>query len=200
MDMDVDQAMDSAQVDSTSRIPNREQTELTRRKPGDAAHLVATFDRGQALDVEKQTGPVELAIQATNADGELAPWLDDLWWTDAITRWTNEAVTLRIAPTPDALLHPVLLYQLHMLRRVVPGWRIVGHAYVDDVQTEDQIKQVALSPYHEVRFIDQSRPKPASTYREPRLALQEVIGLIRVEQRRAGLNLPVLSRLPAANG
>lgn len=195
MDMEVDQARKSADVDSTIPRASRIETERTRRRLTDAAHLVATFDRGESIEFEQTSGPIELAIQATNSDGELAPWLDDIWWTEAITRWGNECVTVRIAPTPDALLHPVLLYQLHMLRRVVPAWRIVGHAYGDDVRTDDQIKQLAASAYHEVRFVDQARMRSGSDDVDPRRPLSELFGAIRVEQRGLGLALPVLSRL-----
>jgi len=198
--MDFQKAMDTAATDTSSRTLSRTETQRLRRRPGEAAHLVATFERGDAVVSQDKTGPVELALQATNVEGEIAPWLDDLWWTDALTRWGQDALTLRIAPTSGALLHSVILYQLHMLRRVVPHWRIVGHAYLDDVVTDDQVRQVALSPYHELRFIDQ--PRPGRTRRDAEKTnrpLQETLRLIRVEQQKLGVTLPVLARLASAS-
>jgi hypothetical protein len=159
---------------------------------------VATFQGGARVVEESTTGLTDLFIEPTDSKGNLAPWLGDDWWRLAIERWGDGAVTLRIAPTPGVLLHPILVYQLEMVRRVAPAWRIVGHGYADDVATDEAVARLAHSPYHEVRFADQPRPHPSCPDgREPFAPLSELFGRIRREQQRSCDRGPILVRLPA---
>jgi hypothetical protein len=175
----------------------RRATEGSRRAPSEPTRIVAAFDNG-ALGEDIERGPIVLTIEATSNDSGLAPWLDDIWWTEVIQRWADCQVTVCIAPTPGALLHPVVLHQVEMLRRVVPDWRIIGKAHVDDVASDDDATRLAGSPYHEVRFIDQVHPGAAPSDRCTwKLTLEELFGRIRSEQSRLGVTLPVLVRLPA---
>ena len=182
-------------LDDHSEI--RRATEGSRRAPSEPTRIIATYDNG-ALGADIERGPIVLTIEATNGDSGLAPWLDDIWWTEVIQRWADCHVTVCIAPTPGALLHPVVLHQVEMLRRVVPDWRIVGHAHVDDVASDDDATRLAGSPYHEVRFIDRPRPGTAPSDRCTwKLTVEGLLGRIRNEQSRLGVTLPVLVRLPA---
>ena len=175
----------------------RRATEGSRQAPSEPTRIVATFDNG-ALGENIEPGPIVLTIEATNGDSGLAPWLDDIWWTEVIQRWADCHVTVCIAPTPGALLHPVVLHQVEMLRRVVPDWRIVGHAHVDDVASDHDAIRLATAAYHEVRLLDQPRPGMASSDRCTwKLTLEELFGRVRNEQSRLGVTLPVLVRLPA---
>jgi len=176
----------------------RRAAEGSRQAPREPTRIVATFDNG-ALSEDIERGPIVLTIEATNSDSALAPWLDDIWWTEVIQRWADCHVTACIAPTPGALLHPVVLHQVEMLRRVLPDWRIVGHAYFDDVASDDDATRLAGSPYHEVRFIDQPRLRtPPSDRCTWKLTLEGLFGRIRNEQSRLGVSLPVFVRLPAS--
>lgn len=184
-------------MDLDGQSDMRRAAEGSRRAPREPTRIVATFDNG-ALGKDIERGPIVLTIEATSGDSELAPWLDDIWWTGVIQRWAECHVTVCIAPTPGALLHPVVLHQVEMLRRVVPDWRIVGHAYVDDVPSDDDATRLAGSPYHEVRFIDQPRlGTPPSDRCTWKLTVDGLFVRICNEQSRLGVSLPVLVRLPA---
>lgn len=174
----------------------RRSVESRRQAPREPAEVLAAYDGG-GIGGYVAAGPILLTIEATNGDSELASWLDDLWWTDVIQRWAEYAVTVAVAPTPGALLNPVVLHHVEMLRRVLPAWRIIGHAYRDDLAHDEEIIRVANSPYHEVRFFDQSRPRPSQSDQPARaLALEELFGRIRREQLRMNLTRPALVRLP----
>ncbi|MCH9002498.1 MAG: hypothetical protein IIC02_07975, partial [Planctomycetes bacterium] len=144
---------------------------------------------------------LELTLETTDADGEIAIWFDDRWWTEIIDRFGEKKLTIHIAPTPAALLHSVVLYHLDMIYRVAPQWRVVGHAYRNDLCDANAVAALARSAYHEVRFFDQDRP---GSMRSDRclmgVPLDQLFGQIRREQTRLGRTAPVLVRVPASGG
>lgn len=179
----------------------RNATQNNRHGPRKPVKILAAFGGGGKLPPEDVSGPVELTVEATDSDLDVASWLTDEWWAEVIQRWADRPVTVHVAPTPAALLHPVLLYQLAMLRRVTPTWRLVGQGYVDDVVTDDAVTELAGSPYHEVRFTEQYRPGvPAPERRSWTVALDELFGRIRKEQMRVAAFTPILVRLPSGSG
>jgi len=162
--------------------------------------LRAAFDGRGQLPRSAPTWPVELLVEPTGPDAAFADWLDDAWWTSLFEYFGDVPVTLRIAPTPDALLHPVLLYQLEMVRRVVPHWRIVGTAYVTDAATDEAIAQLAQSPYDEVRFMDGPRPGSGGAGQpEFCLPVEKLLERIRSEQRRLGTGRPAVMRVRSSD-
>ena len=186
-------------MDGEELTASREATQKMRQPPREPVRITASFDGTGDLEGEFPARHKELTIEATNADGELALWFDDYWWTDLIERWGHDSVTLHLAPTPGALTHPVVLHQMEMVCRVAPRWRMVGHAYRTDISSADSIELLASSPYHEVRFVDQARPDGSDSTRRGSLDLtvEELFGRIRREQIRVGSTRPVLVRLPA---
>jgi hypothetical protein len=174
-------------------------TQQTRRGPRPALRRTACFDTGWWFEEEVGGGVVDLLIEATNAHGQPADWFDDLWWTDVLQKCTDASVTIEIAPTPSALLHPLILHQLTMIRRVMPHWRIVGHAYLDDLTSEEQIGQLVLGPYHEVRFVDRARSPATANASPSSRRIEELFARIREGQNRCGSHRPVLVRLPATH-
>lgn len=185
-------------MDLEERAEIRHATQRTRRRPRKTVHVLAAFEGNGSLGDDVAPAPLELTIEATNARLEIAPWLVDEWWTEVIRRWADCPVTVHISPTPGALLHPVVLHQLQMLRRVTPSWRLVGHAYADDVPTEDAVAEFVKAPYHEVRFTDQPR---WGTSQGDRFSwtppLEELFARIHREHSRLGTTAPVLVRLPS---
>jgi hypothetical protein len=179
----------------------RNATQNNRHGPRKPVRILVAFGGDGKLPPEDASGPVELTIEATDSDLDFAPWLTDEWWAEVIQRWGDRPAAVHVAPAPAALLHPVLLYQLAMLRRVTPTWRLVGHGYVDDVVTDEAVTALAGSPYHEVRFTEQYRPGvPAPERRSWTVALEELFGRIRKEQMRIGAFTPILVRLPSGSG
>ncbi|UCE61175.1 MAG: hypothetical protein JSU63_05380 [Phycisphaerales bacterium] len=185
-------------MDSDSSVEQRRATQQKRRPPGEVVRVTARFDSDGVLQEDLTSAPAEVMIEATDSEGEVAVWFDDYWWTDLIERWVDDPITLHITQTPGALLHPVVLHQMEMVGRVAPRWRMVGHSYRSDVSTDDAIESLACSAYHEVRFLDQTRPGAPRSDREGLdLSVDELFGRIRREQVRLGATRPVLVRLPA---
>lgn len=186
-------------MDLSSRIEVRDATQRCRRGPRETPRLTAHFDGSGDLGKDLPTGPLELTIEATGEDMELAPWLVDEWWTELIQVLADSQVTVHVAPTPGALLDPVVLYQLEMLRRVAPNWRLVGHAFTDDVATDAAVSDLVRSPYHEVRFADDPRPDAGPMERRSwKPSVDKLFGQIRQQQSRLGKTTPILVRLPSA--
>ncbi len=170
-----------------------------RQSPALPVQIVATFADGYRITDTAPADAVELLVEPTNANGAFAQWLDDAWWTAIIQRWADDPVTVHIAPTFSALCHPIVLHQIEMIRRVVPGWRTIGHVYRTDLATDDCVAAVASSPYHEVRFIDARRPGILRTGRiDTDQPLEVLFRRIRNEQNRTGATTPILTRVPAS--
>lgn len=169
-----------------------------RQPPNHPVSVVASYEAGCHPSGENGPAPTDLTIEATNDDGEVAEWFDDTWWTGVVRSWGDAAVTLHVAPTPGALLHPIVLHHMEMVGRILPRWRIVGHAYRDDVVTDDAIEMLARSPYHEVQFLDRPRPtEPLSDRCDLAPPLEELFGRIRCKQLHLATTRPILVRLPA---
>jgi hypothetical protein len=176
----------------------RSEIEQRRKAPVAPAHVVAAFDGAGKLDHAPDAKALTVTIECTNGAMELAYWLTDDWWATLMHHWADRAITIHIAPTPAALLNPVVLHQLTMLRRVAVSWRIVGQAYVDDVITDEAVTELAQSPYHEVRFSDCARvPAPPSDRSSWAPGIEDLFGRLRREQIRLGRTMPILVRLPA---
>jgi len=179
------------------KLRPEEASHAVRRPPDAPTAIHIPLDYEGQLPAESLTGAIDLTIETTTEQGEQVYWFDDIWWTDVITRWADEAVTIHIAPTPAALLHPVLLYQLDMLRRVVPSWRLVGHSFRSDLEMDEDIKTAATSPYHEIRIIDATRPGLRRSDRITDLNIESVFSSLRREQSVAKIFSPVFVRMPS---
>jgi hypothetical protein len=128
-----------------------------RRRPAAARILSLRFEARPPLIPEGIDAPSELHLEPTGPDGETALWLDDFFWLELIQRWPQKPLTIHYLPTPHGLLHPVVLHQLTMLRRVTPEWRLIGHCYRSDLAGESQQAQAALSLYHEIHIRNEAR-------------------------------------------
>lgn len=170
-----------------------------RRQPPSAPHRVEVpFTGDGGFEVPEDDAPLELTLEVTDADGEIAPWFDDHWWTELINTWADRIATIHIAPTPFALQHIVVLHHLEMLCRVAPRWRIVGHGYRDDLDGADSIAALVKSAYHEIRIIDRPRPGMGIATRKLEGAgLDELFGQVRREQQRLDRTTPTLVRVPS---
>jgi hypothetical protein len=186
-------------MDQEAIMEVREATRRLRRPPVNPVHLRVPVESNGELAEEVPSGPVELTVEVTDGEGRPADWLDDGWWTTAIERWGEDTITVHIAPTPDALLHPLTLHQLEMLRRVAPRWRLVGHIFAESVNSESDVGLIAASPYDQVRFLDSScSPQARSNGERPGPLVEEILGKIRREQAELGVTRPVLVRLPSS--
>ncbi len=181
----------------------RQNAQRLRRAPGQITNLVATFADGSKIPspVDDITGPIHIVLETTDANGTLATWVHDDWFTTLLQRFGDEFVTLRIAPTPSAILHPSVLYESEMARRVVPHWRVVAAAYIDDIQTDDEINAIANGPYHEVQFFDHARIECGVTDRfSTHLSVEKLFVRLRQAQEKSTGRSPILVRLPEGVG
>lgn len=178
--------------------PDRSLTERRRHRPREPLHVDVRFDGTTNFPEEATPGPVELCIEATNDEGALAEWCGDDWWAIVLQRWGDDEVTLRVEPTPGAMFHPILRYQMEMLRRVAPRWRLLGHMFRDDVVDDETFAILATAPYHEVCVFDDRRPSVVDAPRKAFVAsCAELFARVRERQNKAGLTSPVMVRLPA---
>ncbi len=177
----------------------RARTEESRRRPQIISEVHVSLGGIGEIEETKDTGPVHLNIEATDQHGDVAAWFDDFWWTELLQRWTNRMVTVQIAATPHAALHPVIVYHMDMLDRVAPRWRMIAYAYASDFADTDDVQAIARSPFHEVRFIDGQRPlaKSLGQRMTSEVQLDVLFGDIRRVQARIGATRPILTRLPS---
>jgi len=174
----------------------RHATAARRRGPMLPARLTFPFSSPGIWPASIESEAVELVIEATDAEGHLADWLDGDWWMDAVERFTHCDTTVRILPTRGALLHPVLLHHVQMLRSTVPRWRLIGETDRHGITSEEDLRACAASGYHEIRFherVESASVCSARTSSAPDIAA--LIGRIRRYQSDANLTTPVLVRL-----
>ena len=177
----------------------RTTTRQKRVPPVQTKEVRVLFSSSGEINPELSGQPVDLYLETTDSGGELADWFHDEWWTDLLSRWAQTSITIYIETTPNALLHPVVIYEAEMLYRLAPHWRLVGHVYRDDVGNDDDVATLASSAYHEVRFIDEERPLRRINNRFVDVVkLEELFGRIRKEQARIHATRPALVRLPAS--
>lgn len=188
-------------MDGMERSKTRD-VQVPRRQPPNRPEeiVIRCESRGELPEVAVER-PILLTVESTEANGDLSPWFDEDWWTEVISRYGNGRVTVHIAPTPGALLDPVVLNHMITLRRVMPSWRLVGHAFRDDLLTDSELESAATSLYHELRVLDADRKDSAG--REgvlSRRSLGELFTTIRRVQAQYNITRPVLVRLPAPEG
>ncbi len=161
-------------------------------KPGSRVTVAYSSD-GKIPSVAMST----LLIEATDHAGEVANWLDDAWWSRLFRQCASDPLTIEIAPTHGALLHPVVLHQLEMVRRIVANWRVIGEGYAGDFRTEDEIVQLVTGPYHELRLHDGGHPDTIDC--DPPefvMGVDDLIKLLRSQIDGTPFASPTLVRLP----
>lgn len=183
-------------LETKTRDEIRSSVSRQRQAPcGARSAIIGCEDDGSLSQVE--SAPAELRLNATDADGEVAVWFDDAWWMELLGKWSDEPMTIHIEPTREALLHPVVLHHIEMLRRVAPRWRVVGHGYITDVGNASSAVAIARSAYHDVRILDCPRPGVGAADVSGQLTVSELFQKIRQEQERISRSRPILTRVPA---
>lgn len=172
------------------RKKQRMSTMQRRRKPGSGRCLQFAFDTDGSLAGIEGDAPLEIHLEATNAEGEAASWLDDYFWMELIQRWSDAPISIQLQPTPSGLLHGIIAHQLNMLRRVVPHWRLIGQCYLSDLEADGVIERAAVAVYHEIHIIDGRRPDVVDS-KHP-LRIEDAIAKIRQVQRANKRNAPIV--------
>ena len=182
----------------------RDTVAATRKRPAVPHQATFAADGDGKLGAQEDPRPTELLVEATDPTGQIADWLDDVWWMELLGRWKGRPLAIHILPSNAALLHPVVLHQVSMVKRVARGWRMVAHGYCCDVSGDPAVEALATSAYDEVRLVegvrpnDDSRPSPAHVLR-----IEDLFSRVRRIQQSRGATRPVLMRaisIPAVPG
>lgn len=146
-------------MNMTTETSTRKRAARTRTVPVEILKRTIPWGGTGRIEGGPNAGPVELILEVTGPDGDLASWFDDFWWVDALTTYKDRPVTVHIAPTPGAVLSPVVLHQMQMLRRVEPRWTSIGYLRAEELSDPEIPRKLRGAPYHEVRVIVRSGRK-----------------------------------------
>jgi hypothetical protein len=193
----------------------RQATARRRVRPGVSTHLTIPFAGVEHIDPGPKGYPDELLLEVTDAKGEPASWFHDEWLTLLVQAWGECPLTVTIADTPEALLHPLVLHEMLMLRRMAPQWRLVGRGRFSAIQREEDIDQAGRTPYHVLRLVDDvtsivAGPGRGAPPRDradrdvdraghipgARKSAASIVAGIRAAQAAAGLTTPIIVRVP----
>lgn len=184
-------------MDAPPLMERRKAAAARRRKPvrKQIREFAATSDGEHGR--EEVPYPTELRLETTYVDGRIATWFDDAWWLETLRRWKDRSLTIHILPTPDALLHPIVLHELEMVHRMLTSWRVIGHCYLPDIAQPILMPRLAVNQYDEIRIIDTERPESQDQdIRPARMTLDEVFERVRVIQIEQQTHRPLLTRAP----
>jgi len=173
----------------------REAVAATRRRPQPSRRLKLSADGSGDLGPTDAPAPVELLIEATDSQGEIAAWFDDPWWTEVLRRWADQPLTIHLLPSQDALLDPVVSHHVVMAKRVAPHWRVVADAYTGDVVGDEAVEALAGAPFDEVRLIEGPHPEALLDPRAaPAPRFEGLLVCLRQVQHSGGFSRPVFTR------
>lgn len=176
----------------------------TRKRPTAANQLVFPAASGGSFPEAGSEMPTDILVEATYPTGEVAEWFDDTWWTVAIERWGDVALTVHILPSRSAIGDPVVLHMMAMLKRIVPKWRLIGHAYASEIDVETGPDVLARSNYDEVRMVEGFRNcKHPGAGRRHVVRIEDLFARVRRAQQIRGATRPVTVRatsLPVVPG
>jgi hypothetical protein len=182
-------------MDTNSWVDERRAASTRRQRPRPQCSIRVNASSDGSLGSKDPPIPTDLFVEATAPDGETAVWFDDWWWMECLSRWKNDPIVVHIEPTPAALLHPVVLHHVEMVRRVAPEWRVIGHCWLGELDLDASPDAIARSPYHEVRIIDAPMPEGQANANPHQPArLQDLITAVRHAQRAIDRTLPLLAR------
>ncbi len=171
----------------------------TRRRRPTGIHMIEFPAMGDGSHGPK-TGPFpeELRLETTYENGQIASWFDDNWWLETLHRWKDRPLTIHILPTPEALLHTIVLHELEMVRRLQISWKLIGHCYLSDVAHPQLVTRAAVNQYDEIRIIDEHRtPSESYEVRPAKLTIAEVFEQIKTIQASEKVSAPLMTRSPA---
>lgn len=187
-------------MDSRTRVEVRSTAERFRRPPVSEKRpsLRIAFSSDGSLPGGADVHPGELVLEATGPTGDIAEWFNDFWWTDVLHRWMDQAMTVVVEPTPVAMVHPVVLHHVAMIRRVAPSWRVIGRGFASDLSHPGSIGDIVQSGYHEIQVQEGPRDCNLICGKTGDIRpVDEIFAEIRREQQRIGVPRPILVRIPS---
>lgn len=184
-------------MDVITAEKDRQVATARRRPPSGTKTIHIKADSDGDITDELGLYPTDIKLEATLEDGQIAQWFSDDWWIDMLQRFKDRSLSLHIMPTTDGLLHPIVLHELEMVRRLQTPWRLIGHCYLGDVGHSMLVSKVSLSPYDEIRVIPADRPESDRTVkREAQLTFEELAEQVRTVQIAEKTVYPLLTRAP----
>ncbi|MEE9296037.1 MAG: hypothetical protein V3W34_13890 [Phycisphaerae bacterium] len=147
-----------------------------------------------------KTGPFpeELRLETTYENGQIASWFDDNWWLETLQRWKDRPLTIHILPTPEALLHTIVLHELEIVRRLQISWKLIGHCYLSDIAYPQMVTRAAVNQYDEIRVMDEDRtPSESYEVRPAKLTIADMFEQVKTIQASEKVSAPLMTRAPA---
>lgn len=192
-------------MDTKKPSPTPESASPRKRPTAPSRVVFAALGDGKFDDLSAGP-PSEIFIEPTESDGEVAFWFDDFWWLECLQRWGDKEMVIHFLASPQALLNPVVLHQLVMIKRVAPKWRSAGYGYTAEVYSDADIEALARSAYDEVRLLDGSRHSQVDA--QPNntpggIRIEDLFARVRRIQQQQGTAKPILVRaleIPALMG
>ena len=185
-------------MDVITSEQNRMVATARRRAPGGIKTVHIKADSDGTLGDELGLFPTDIRIEATYDDGQIATWFSDDWWIELLQRYKDRPLTLHMMPTAEALLHPIVLHELEMVRRLQTPWRLIGHCYLSDIGHPMLISKIVASPYDEIRVVTENRPNNGkAVLRTSQLSLAELLERVKSQQMAEQSVYPLLTRAPS---
>ena len=179
-------------------LADRRRVASSRRRRPAGIHVLEFLAMGDGAH-GPNTGPFpeELRLEATYENGQISSWFDDHWWLETLQRWKSRPLTIHILPSPEALLHPIVLHELEMVRRMGIAWKLIGHCYLSDIAHAQMIERAAVNQYDEIRMIDEDRASSESyDVRPAQLTTAELFEEIKTIQSMEKVSAPLMTRAP----
>jgi hypothetical protein len=187
-------------MDTTTLTDRRKLAGARRRKPTRPEVFELPANDGGRRPREDGPRPSELRLETTYPGGRIVEWFEDNWWLETLRLWKDRRLAIHILPTPDALLHPIVLHEIEMIRRMETPWTVIGHCYLSDVNHPTLVSRVATSPYDEVRIIDALRPVTDEyDVRPGKFSIAEFLDQVRAAQITERAVTPLLTKAPDPN-
>ncbi len=190
--------LEQPDMDVITSEQNRTVTAARRRAPAGTKTIHIKADSNGSLGDELGMFPTDIRIDCTYDDGQITTWFSDDWWIDLLQRFKDRSLNLHIMPTAEALLHPIVLHELEMVRRLQTPWRLIGHCYLSDVGHPMLVNKIVFSPYDEIRIVTDERPCNGSAVKQSAsLSLAELLDRVKTQQIADRTVYPLLTRAPA---
>ncbi|HUU83280.1 MAG TPA: hypothetical protein VM243_07235 [Phycisphaerae bacterium] len=176
------------------RNEEREATEARRQRPVVPHRITFAAAGDGALGSDEVTAPTDVFLEVTEPGGDIADWFDDIWWAEVLRRWGDHSLTVHVLPSRQALLHSVVLHHVAMVRRVAPGWRVIGYGYCGEIVAEAELEALATSAYDQVRLVESDRPGLGDGHHPRALGFEDLLARVRRLQVERGATRPILVR------
>jgi len=132
----------------------RSHSRQSRRPPDYCEVATVAFDGvWDPPEAPTADAPERVWLTATNSRGELAAWFTSAWWYERLRRWGRSAMTVGLAASPGALLHPRVVPVFLQLRERADRWRLAARTDGAPIRGMPSIDRLLRGPWDELAFV-----------------------------------------------